>query len=56
MSLTDREEFKQRMENLDDEEKRIVVKTIPDELLLKELETRLSDMTNTINQMRNVLK
>ncbi len=52
--LKDKEEFKQRMEALTSEEKEIVVKVIPDKLLIKELELRLIDMANTINQVKNI--
>ncbi len=56
MVLTDREEFKQRMRNLDSEEKKIVVKVIPNELLVEELERRLTDMTTRINQVKDILR
>ena len=56
MGSTDKEEFKQRMSNLDAEEKKIVVKVIPDDLLLEELGRRLASSTDTLNQIKNVLK
>lgn len=56
MGITDKEEFKQRMSNLDAEEKKIVVKVIPDDLLLEELGRRLASSTDTLNQIKNVLK
>lgn len=56
MALTDKEEFKQRMRNLDAEEKKIVVKVIPNELLVEELNRRLTDMTSRINQVKDILK
>ena len=54
MANTDREEFKQRMRNLDDEEKGIVVKTIPNEMLVEELGRRLTFMTDKINQVKEI--
>ena len=56
MGITDKEEFKQRMSNLDAEEKKIVVKVIPDDLLLEELGRRLASSADTLNQIKNVLK
>ena len=54
--LNDREEFKQRVRNLDAEEKKIVVKVIPNDLLLDELGRRLTSNTDRLNQIREVLK
>ena len=54
MGNSDREEFKQRMRNLDDEEKVIVVKTIPNEMLVEELGRRLTVMTDKISQVREI--
>ena len=54
MGNSDREEFKQRMRNLDDEEKGIVVKTIPNEMLVEELGRRLTVMTDKIGQVREI--
>lgn len=54
MSLTDREEFKQRMRNLDAEEKEIVVKTIPNEMLVDELNRRLTVMSDKISQVIDI--
>ena len=54
--LNDREEFKQRMRNLDAEEKKIVVKVIPNDLLLDELGRRLTSNTDRLNQIRDILK
>lgn len=54
--LTDKEEFKQRMRNLDAEEKKIVVKVIPNDLLLEELNKRLTSATDMIKQTREILK
>lgn len=55
MSLTDREEFKQRMRNLDAEEKSIVVRVISNDVLVDELARRLTSTTNTLNQIREIL-
>lgn len=54
MELIDREEFASRMKNLDDEEKSIVVKTIPDEMLLEELNRRLKNMKDRINKVKEI--
>ena len=54
MSNTDREEFKQRMRNLDAEEKEIVVKTIPNEMLVDELNRRLTVMSDKISQVIDI--
>ena len=56
MSNTDREEFKQRMRNLDAEEKKIVVNYIPNELLVEELNRRLTIMADKISQIKEVLR
>ena len=54
MGNSDREEFKQRMRNLDTEEKGIVVKTISNEMLVEELSRRLTVMTDKISQVREI--
>ena len=56
MGNTDREEFKQRMRNLDAEEKKIVVNYIPNEMLVEELNRRLTVMTDKISQIKEVLR
>lgn len=54
MGNTDKLEFAQRMKNLDAEEKAIVVKTIPNEMLVEELGRRLTVMTDKISQVREI--
>ena len=54
MSLTDREVFESRMQNLDEEEKAIVVKTISNEMLIQELSSRLTTMSDKINRIIDV--
>lgn len=54
MGNTDKEEFKQRMKNLDAEEKEIVVKTIPNNMLLEELGRRLNIMSDKISQVMDI--
>ena len=54
MANTDREEFKQRMKNLDNEEKAIVVKTISNEMLVEEVGRRLTVMTDKMNQVKEI--
>lgn len=56
MSNTDREEFKQRMRNLDAEEKKIVVNYLPNDLLVEELNRRLTIMADKISQIKEVLR
>lgn len=54
--LNDREEFKQRMKNLDAEEKKIVSKVIPNDVLIEELGRRLTTSIDKLNQIRDILK
>ena len=54
MGNTDKVEFAQRMKNLDAEEKEIVVKTIPNSMLLEELGRRLNIMSDKISQVREI--
>ena len=56
MGITDKEEFKQRMNNLNAEEKKIVVKVIPNDLLIEELGIRLTSTTDRLNQIRDIFK
>lgn len=54
MEVRDREEFESRMQNLDEEEKAIVVKTISNEMLIEELKSRLTTMSDKINRIIDV--
>ena len=54
MSNTDKLELAQRMKNLDAEEKEIVVKTIPNKMLVEELERRLTVMSDKISQVMDI--
>lgn len=54
MGNTDKLEFAQRMKNLDAEEKEIVVKTIPNNMLLEELGRRLNIMSDKISQVMDI--
>lgn len=54
MGNTDKIEFAQRMKNLDAEEKEIVVKTIPNNMLLEELGRRLNIMSDKISQVMDI--
>lgn len=56
MNLTDREEFKQRMRNLDAEEKKIVVKFIPNDMMIEELDRRITSLTDRLNKIKEILK
>lgn len=50
------EEFRQRAENFSDREKKIVLKTISNQMLIAELSRRLVELTNTINKIRRNVK
>ena len=50
------DEFTQRMRALSDEEKEIALKTMSNEMLMTELNRRLSTMTDNINMVRDILK
>ena len=54
MGNTDKLEFAQRMKNLDAEEKEIVVKTIPNNMLVEELARRLNIMSDKISQVMDI--
>ena len=54
MDYLEREEFKQRMEALTSEEKEIVAKTIPNEMLVEELGRRLTVMSDKISQVIDI--
>ena len=54
MGNTDKLEFAQRMKNLDAEEKEIVVKIIPNDLLVDELKRRLTVMSDKISQVMDI--
>ena len=56
MGNTDKEEFKQRMRNLDADEKKIVIKFIPNDMLIEELGRRLTSNTDRLNQIKDILK
>lgn len=50
------EEFRERAANFTDREKKIVIKTVSNEMLIAELGRRLLELTNTINKIRNAAK
>ena len=50
------EEFKDRAENFTDREKKIVLKTISNKMLVDELNRRLTKATNTLNKIREDAK
>ena len=52
----EKDEFTQRMKALSLEEKEIVIKTLSNEMLIDELNRRLSTMTDNINMVRDILK
>lgn len=47
---------KNRMRALTDDEKEMVIKTVSNEMLVRELERRLKLMTNRINQLKEIFK
>lgn len=50
------EEFRERAENFTDREKKIVIKTVSNQMLIAELGRRLTELTNTINKIRKNAK
>ena len=50
------EEFKQRMKSLTDEEKEIVVKTLSNEVLMGELNRRLTGMFDKFKQIKDIIE
>lgn len=56
MIAMEKSEFKNVAAAMSDEEKQIAVKTIPDEILIKELERRVSTMHGMINAIREVVR
>lgn len=50
------EEFKQRITALTDEEKDVVVKMLPNEILVGELNRRLTGMTDKMTLIKDILK
>ena len=50
------EEFKERAENFTDREKKIVLKTVSNKMLIEELSRRLIELTNTLNKIRKNAK
>lgn len=50
------EEFKERAGNFTDREKKIVLKTVSNKMLIEELSRRLIELTNAINKIRKDVK
>lgn len=50
------EEFKQRMAALTDDEKEVVVKMLSNEILVGELNRRLTGMTDKITLIKDILE
>ena len=50
------EEFKQRMTALTDDEKEEVVKMLPNEILVGELNRRLTGMSNKMTLIKDILE
>ena len=49
-------EFKHRAENFTDREKKIVLKTISNKMLVEELNRRLVELTKIVNDVRKSVK
>lgn len=56
MNELEREEFKNTVKNFDEEERSILVRTLPNELLIRELERRLYLFSDKFTQIRDILK
>ena len=56
MEALDREEFTKRMGVLTTEEQEIVAQNISNEILISELNRRLADMADKINQLKDIFK
>lgn len=55
MNNLEKEEFTQRMKALGEEEKQIALKTISNDMLVAELNRRLSTMSDSIDKVRAIL-
>lgn len=55
MNNLEREEFTQRMKALDYEERQIALKTMSNDMLVAELNRRLTTMTDNIDKVRAIL-
>lgn len=55
MNNLEREEFTQRMKALDYEERQIALKTMSNDMLVAELDRRLSVMSDNIDKVRAIL-
>lgn len=55
MNKLEKEEFTQRMKALGEEEKQIALKTMSNDMLVAELNRRLSTMTENIERVRAIL-
>lgn len=56
MSELEREEIKRTVRGFSEEEKVIVAKSLPNKILLEELDRRLATMTDRFTQVREILK
>ena len=55
MNKLEKEEFTQRMKALGEEEKQIALKTMSNDMLVAELNRRLTTMTENIDRVRAIL-
>lgn len=56
MKAAEYSEMKDRAKGMSDEDKQIVIKTASNEMLLGEVSKRLVNMTDKVNQIREILK
>ena len=56
MNTLHEEEFKQRIAAFTDEEKKEVLKTLSNELLIEELNHRLTELTDKMIQIKTILE
>lgn len=56
MTAAEYSEMKDRAKGMSEEDKQIVLKTASNEMLLGEVSKRLTNLTDKINQVREILK
>ena len=56
MTALEYSEMKDRAKGMSEEDKQVVLKTVSNEMLLGEVSKRLTNMTDKLNQVREILK
>lgn len=56
MNAAEYSEMKDRAKGMSEEDKQIVIKTVSNEMLIQEVNKRLTTMTDKFNQVREILK